>query len=154
VAQTQAALTIDELRPGDRVLIAETCTHHPIEEDIGRVKIPRWLEKHVGGNLEFTHVKGRDFPEDLAPYKLVIHCGACMWNRQEMMSRIRECQRQHVPITNYGLVIAMAQGILERALTPFPEALAAFHEAQAAKATCAAVDLAPGAAEMSAVLVN
>ncbi len=120
VVQTQAALTIDELRPGDHILIAETCTHHPIEEDIGRVKIPRWLEKHVGGKLEFTHVKGRDFPEDLSPYKLVIHCGACMWNRQEMMSRIHECQRQHVPITNYGLVIAMAQGILERALAPFP----------------------------------
>ena len=102
VAQTRAALTVDELRPGDKILIAESCTHHPIEEDIGRVKIPRWLEKYVGGKLEFTHVKGRDFPQDLSPYKLVIHCGACMWNRQEMMSRIRECQRQHVPITNYG----------------------------------------------------
>ena len=135
VAQTQAALTIDELHPGDKILIAETCTHHPIEEDIGRVKIPRWLEKHVGGKLEFTHVKGRDFPEDLSPYKLVIHFGACMWNRQEMMSRIRECQRQHVPITNYGLVIAMAQGNLERALAPFPEALAAFHQAQSNKAS-------------------
>jgi [FeFe] hydrogenase H-cluster maturation GTPase HydF len=140
VAQTQAALTVDELRPGDKILIAETCTHHPIEEDIGRVKIPRWLEKHVGGKLEFTHVKGRDLPEDLSPYKLVIHCGACMWNRQEMMSRIHECQRQHVPITNYGLVIAMAQGILERALAPFPEALAAFHQAQAAKSSAVMVN--------------
>ena len=154
VAQTQAALTIDELSPGDRILIAETCTHHPIEEDIGRVKIPRWLEKHVGGKLEFTHVKGRDFPQDLSPYKLVIHCGACMWNRQEMMSRIHECQRQHVPITNYGLVIAMAQGTLERALAPFPEALAAFREARAAKTACIAADLAPQAAERNAVLVN
>jgi len=134
VAQTHAALTIDELHPGDRILIAETCTHHPIEEDIGRVKIPRWLEKHVGGKLEFTHVKGRDFPEDLSPYKLVIHCGACIWNRQEMMSRIHECQRQQVPITNYGLVIALAQGNLERALAPFPEALAAFHQANATDA--------------------
>jgi [FeFe] hydrogenase H-cluster maturation GTPase HydF len=154
VAQTQAALTVEELRPGDRILIAETCTHHPIEEDIGRVKIPRWLEKHVGGKLEFTHVKGRDFPEDLSPYKLVIHCGACMWNRQEMMSRIRECQRQHAPITNYGLVIAMAQGILERALAPFPEALAAFHEARTAKSACVTLDLTPHAAEVNAVLVN
>jgi [FeFe] hydrogenase H-cluster maturation GTPase HydF len=154
IEQTQAALTIDELRPGDKVLIAETCTHHPIEEDIGRVKIPRWLEKHVGGKLEFTHVKGRDFPQDLSPYKLVIHCGACMWNRQEMMSRIRECQRQQVPITNYGLVIAMAQGNLERALAPFPEALAAFREARAAKAACPAVDPAPLAAGSNAVLVN
>jgi [FeFe] hydrogenase H-cluster maturation GTPase HydF len=154
VAQTQAALTVEELRPGDRILIAETCTHHPIEEDIGRVKIPRWLEKHVGGKLEFTHVKGRDFPEDLSPYKLVIHCGSCMWNRQEMMSRIRECQRQHAPITNYGLVIAMAQGILERALAPFPEALAAFHEARTAKSACVTLDLTPHAAEVNAVLVN
>jgi hypothetical protein len=77
-----------------------------------------------------------------------------MWNRQEMMSRIRECQRQHVPITNYGLVIAMAQGILERALQPFPEALAAFREARAAKAACPTVDPAPLAAGTNAVLVN
>lgn len=148
VAQTQAALAIDELCPGDKVLIAETCTHHPIEEDIGRVKIPRWLEKYVGGKLEFTYVKGRDFPQDLSPFKLVIHCGACMWNRQEMMSRIRECQRQHVPITNYGLVIAMAQGNLERALAPFPEALAAF------RATKTARVVAVQAPERTAVLVN
>ena len=154
VAQTLAALTIDDLRPGDRVLIAETCTHHPIEEDIGRVKIPRWLERHVGGALEFTHVKGRDFPQDLSPYKLVIHCGACMWNRQEMVSRIRECQRQSVPITNYGLVIAMAQGILERALEPFPEALAAYRKVQAAKTPLPALHAAASAAKARPALVN
>jgi [FeFe] hydrogenase H-cluster maturation GTPase HydF len=130
VAQTKAAVAVDELKPGDRILVAESCTHHPIEEDIGRVKIPRWLKKYVGGELEFTTVKGRDFPEDLSPYKLVIHCGACMWNRKEMMTRIRECHRQGVPITNYGLVIAYALGILERALEPFPEALAAYKEAR------------------------
>jgi [FeFe] hydrogenase H-cluster maturation GTPase HydF len=130
VAQTRAAVTVDQLRPGDKVLVAESCTHHPIEEDIGRVKIPRWLQKYVGGELEFTTVKGRDFPQDLSPYKLVIHCGACMWNRQEMISRIRECQRQGVPITNYGLVIAYSLGILERALEPFPEALAAYKDAR------------------------
>ena len=128
IAQTRAAVTIGSLRPGDNVLIAETCTHHPIEEDIGRVKIPRWLSRYVGGELEFTHVRGREFPQDLTPYKLVIHCGACMWNRQEMVSRIRECQRQGVPITNYGIVIAFAQGILERALEPFPAALSAYRE--------------------------
>ena len=130
VAQTRAAVTVDSLRPGDKVLVAESCTHHPIEEDIGRVKIPRWLGQYVGGALEFTSVKGRDFPEDLSPYKLVIHCGACMSNRQEMLSRIAECQRQGVPITNYGLVIAYSLGILERALEPFPEALAAYKEAR------------------------
>jgi [FeFe] hydrogenase H-cluster maturation GTPase HydF len=130
VAQTRAAVTVDSLRPGDKVLVAESCTHHPVEEDIGRVKIPRWLRQYVGGELEFTTVKGRDFPQDLSPYKLVIHCGACMVNRQEMMSRISECQQQGVPITNYGLVIAYALGILERALEPFPEALAAYKEAR------------------------
>jgi [FeFe] hydrogenase H-cluster maturation GTPase HydF len=130
VAQTKAAVTVDSLRPGDKVLVAESCTHHPIEEDIGRVKIPRWLKQYVGGELEFTSVKGRDFPMDLSPYKLVIHCGACMWNRQEMMSRVAECHRQGVPITNYGLVIAYALGILERALEPFPDALAAYKEAR------------------------
>ena len=128
VAQTRAAVAIDSLRPGDKVLIAETCTHHPVEEDIGRVRIPRWLNQYVGGELAFTYVRGREFPNDITPYKLVIHCGACMWNRQEMVGRIRECQRQGVPITNYGLVIAFAQGILERALEPFPVALAAYRE--------------------------
>jgi [FeFe] hydrogenase H-cluster maturation GTPase HydF len=128
VAQTRAAIAVERLQAGDRVLVAESCTHHPIEEDIGRVKIPRWLQKYVGGKLEFTTVKGHDFPEDLSPYKLVIHCGACMWNRKEMMSRIRECQRQGVPITNYGIVIAYSLGILERALEPFPAALKAYKE--------------------------
>jgi hypothetical protein len=131
VAQTRAVVAVEGLRPGDRVLIAEACTHHPTEEDIGRVKIPRWLEQVVGGGLAFTHVAGRDFPEDLSPYKLVIHCGACMWNRQEMLNRIRVCARQGVPLTNYGLVIAFAQGHLERALEPFPEALAAYRAALA-----------------------
>jgi [FeFe] hydrogenase H-cluster maturation GTPase HydF len=130
VAQTRDAVAVDLLQPGDKVLVAESCTHHPIEEDLGRVKIPRWLERYVGGKLDFTTVKGRDYPHNLAPYKLVIHCGACMWNRQEMMSRIGECHRQHVPITNYGLVIAYSLGILERALEPFPEALAAYREAR------------------------
>jgi [FeFe] hydrogenase H-cluster maturation GTPase HydF len=130
VAQTRAAVAVDSLRPGDKVLVAESCTHHPIEEDIGRVKIPRWLEQYIGGKLEFTTVKGHDFPKDLTPYKLVIHCGACMTNRREMLSRIRECHRQGVPITNYGLVIAYSLGILERALGPFPQALAAYKEAR------------------------
>jgi len=149
IVQTRAAVTIESLHPGDKVLIAETCTHHPIEEDIGRVKIPRWLNQYVGGELEFTHVRGREFPEDLSPYKLVIHCGACMWNRQEMLSRIRECQKQGVPITNYGIVIAFAQGILERALEPFPAALAAYREEQATRAVVQSP-----IAEEAAALVN
>lgn len=130
VAQVKATIAIDSLEPGDRVLVAESCTHHPVEEDIGRVKIPKWLQQYVGGPLQFTTVQGHDFPKDLSPYKLVIHCGACMWNRQEMLGRIHECQRQGVPITNYGLVIAYALGILERALGPFPAALQAYCEAR------------------------
>lgn len=129
LAQVQGALAIDSLRGGDRVLVAEACAHHPIGEDIGRVKIPRWLTQYVGAKVEFDHVQGRDFPEDLTPYKLVIHCGACMWNRRQMLSRILRCQQAGVPITNYGLTIAYSLGIFERALEPFPAALLAYRSA-------------------------
>lgn len=119
----RGAMTIEQLRPGDRVLIAESCTHHPIEDDIGRVKIPRWLTQYVGGELDFTTVQGRDFPADLSEYKLVIHCGGCMWNRRAMLSRIMHCRKAGTAITNYGLTIAYSLGIFERALGPFPGAL-------------------------------
>jgi [FeFe] hydrogenase H-cluster maturation GTPase HydF len=125
-AQVEGALAIEKLRSGDRVLIAEACTHHPIGEDIGRVKIPRWLTQYTGVKLEFVPMQGRDFPDDLADYKLVIHCGACMWNRRQMLSRILSCQRAGVPITNYGLTIAYSLGIFERALEPFPAAQARY----------------------------
>jgi [FeFe] hydrogenase H-cluster maturation GTPase HydF len=126
LAQVQGALAIENLRGGDRVLIAEACSHHPIGEDIGRVKIPRWLTQYTGAKLNFENLQGRDFPKDLADYKLVIHCGACMWNRREMLSRILKCQQAGVPITNYGLTIAYSLGIFERALQPFPAALEFF----------------------------
>ncbi len=122
----RGALAIDRLRPGDRVLVAEACSHHPIGEDIGRVKIPRWLTQYVGGKLEFTTTQGHDFPPDLGSYRLVIHCGACMQNRREVLSRILHCRRAGVPITNYGLTIAYSLGIFERALGPFPAALEAY----------------------------
>jgi [FeFe] hydrogenase H-cluster maturation GTPase HydF len=122
-AQVEGALAIEKLRAGDRVLIAEACTHHPIGEDIGRVKIPRWLTQYVGGKLEIAHVQGRDFPDDVTGIKLVVHCGACTFNRRAMLSRIERCRRQGVPITNYGLAIAFSLGIFERALGPFPAAL-------------------------------
>ncbi len=118
----RGAMKIDELRPGDRVLVAEACSHHPIGEDIGRVKIPRWLRQYVGGQLEFTTVQGHDFPEDVSDYRLIIHCGACMWNRREMLSRILRARQAKVPITNYGLTIAYSLGIFDRALSPFPAA--------------------------------
>lgn len=126
----RGALAIESLRPGDRVLVCESCSHHPIGEDIGRVKIPRWLTQYVGGKLEFTHVQGHGFPADLGQYRLVVHCGACMWNRREMLSRILHCQRAGVPITNYGLAIAYSLGIFERALAPFPDALEAYRQYQ------------------------
>jgi len=128
--QVRGALAIESLKPGDRVLVAEACSHHPIGDDIGRVKIPRWLQQYVGGELAFDTVQGHDFPDDLSPYRLVIHCGACMWNRREMLSRILRCKQQGVPITNYGVVIAYSLGILDRALQPFPAALEAWREAQ------------------------
>lgn len=124
------ALAIDTLRPRDRVLVCEACSHHPIGEDIGRVKIPRWLTQYVGGKLEFTHVQGHDFPADIGSYRMVIHCGACMWNRREMLSRILHCQKAGVPITNYGLAIAFSLGVLERALAPFPDALETYRSAR------------------------
>ncbi|MCK5844066.1 MAG: [FeFe] hydrogenase H-cluster maturation GTPase HydF, partial [Victivallales bacterium] len=94
------ARAIEDLRPGDKVLVAEACTHHPIGEDIGRVKIPRWLTQYVGGKLNFTSIQGHDFPKDLSEYKLVIHCGSCTFNPRMLMSRLLECKRQNVPITN------------------------------------------------------
>jgi len=111
--------TIDQLKPGDKVLIAEACTHHPIADDIGRVKIPHWLSEYVGGELFFTHYQGHDFPEDLSHYKLVIQCGSCMLNRREVLSRIWLCKQASVPVTNYGLAIAWSLGIFERATAPF-----------------------------------
>jgi [FeFe] hydrogenase H-cluster maturation GTPase HydF len=128
MTQVEGTMAVDALNPGDRVLVAEACSHHPIGEDIGRVKIPRWLNQYVGGELNFTTVQGHDFPSDLSPYRLVIHCGACAINRREVLNRILRCRNAGVPITNYGLVIAYSLGIFERALGPFPAALARYHQ--------------------------
>lgn len=119
----RGAMAIDQLKAGDKVLIAEACSHHPIGEDIGTVKIPRWLTQYVGGKLEIDSARGRDFPANISDYKLIIHCGACMWNRREMLSRIMKARQLGIPITNYGLTIAYSLGIFERALQPFPAAL-------------------------------
>jgi len=129
----QGALAIEDLRPGDRVLVAEACSHHPIADDIGRVKIPRWLRQYVGGELHFTTVQGHDFPDDLPEYQLVVHCGACMWNRREVLTRMLRCRRAGVPIANYGMTIAYTLGIFDRALEPFPDALATYRTLRAAR---------------------
>lgn len=128
IKQVEGAMAVDTLKAGDKILVAEACSHHPIGEDIGRVKIPRWLTQYVGGKLEFVHYQGHDFPEDLPTFKLVIHCGACTMNRREMQTRIRRAADAGVPITNYGLVIAYSLGIFERALGPFPAALEAYRK--------------------------
>jgi [FeFe] hydrogenase H-cluster maturation GTPase HydF len=125
----RGALAIERLRPGDRVMVCEACTHHAIGDDIGRVKIPRWLRQYVGGDMEFVHYQGHDFPQELDGVDLVIHCGACVHNRREMLSRILRCRRAGVPIANYGLTIAYTLGIFERALEPFPAARAVYEQA-------------------------
>jgi len=130
----RGALAIDSLKPGDRIAVAEACSHHPVAEDLDRLKIPRWLGEHVGGALEVEPVMGRDFVDDPGRYKLVIHCGACMLTRREMLARIFACQRAGVPITNYGMAIAYRLGIFERALQPFPAAIQAYREAKSARA--------------------
>jgi len=117
----EGALAIDGLNPGDSVLISEACTHHPIGNDIGRVQIPKMLARRVGHKIDINVVAGHDFPDNLAKYSLVIHCGSCMFNRREVLSRIMQCSRAGVPITNYGITLAHCLGILRRALAPFPE---------------------------------
>ena len=126
----KGAAAIDTLTSGDRVLIAESCSHHALEDDIGRVKIPRWLRQYTGAALEIDSCAGRDFPDNLADYKLVIQCGGCMNNRAEMLSRLQRCAGAGVPITNYGLAISQTQGVLKRALSPFPAALSAYERVQ------------------------
>jgi len=128
VEQAKGAAHIEALKPGDKVLIAEACTHHPIEDDIGRVKIPRWLRQYVGGDLQIDVYAGRDYPENLKEYKLVIHCGGCVLNRREMLTRIQMAKEARVPITNYGVCISFLQGVIRRTLSPFPAALMAFEK--------------------------
>ncbi len=115
----KGAQKLDDLKLGDKILIAEACTHHPIGDDIGRVKIPNWINKRIGGKINYDIFSGHNFPENLEQYKLIIHCGACMLNRREVLSRIYEVRSQGKPITNYGMAIAYLHDKLERALEPF-----------------------------------
>lgn len=127
VEEAKGAAAVARLRSGDRVLIAESCSHHAMEDDIGRVKIPRWLRRYTGFPVDINVCSGRDYPANLADYDLVIHCGACMLTRREMLVRIEQAGARGVPITNYGLCISFLHGVLDRVLSPFPDALEAFH---------------------------
>ncbi len=114
---------LEKIKKGDKLLIAEACSHHAIEDDIGRVKIPRWIRQYVGVDIVIDTYAGRDYPKNLSEYKLIIHCGACMLTRREMLFRIHKAREAGVAITNYGVCIAYVQGVLERVLSPFPASL-------------------------------
>lgn len=115
------ARAIDDLKDGDTVLISEGCTHHRQCEDIGTVKIPKWLKEYTKKDINIKTTSGTDFPKELSEFKLVIHCGGCMLNEREMKYRINFCKEQGVPITNYGIAISYMKGILERSIKIFPE---------------------------------
>ena len=117
-AFVKGAEAIEDLKDGDKVLILESCTHHAIEDDIGRVKIPNLLKKKTGKNLIIENYAGHDFP-DISEYSLIVHCGACMTNRREVLSRILIANEKNIPITNYGITISYCLGILPRALKIF-----------------------------------
>lgn len=119
----KGAAGLNKLKDGDKVLISEGCTHHRQCEDIGTVKIPRWIERYTGKKLVYEWSSGTEFPEDLSDYSLVVHCGGCMLNEREMKYRQKQAGRQGIPMTNYGILISCTQGILKRSLMPFPEIL-------------------------------
>lgn len=121
---------VGRLGSGDRVLIAESCSHHPTDDDIGRKKIPAWVEAHLGCSLQWTVYSGPDYPKELSSYSLIAHCGGCMLNRRAMLSRIAKAREAGVPITNYGVLISEAFGHADRVLSPFPRALEAYRTAK------------------------
>lgn len=113
------AMALEKLQDGDRVLMAEACVHHPIGNDIGRVQIPKRISLFAGKKLHFDFVQGSDYPDDLSPYRLIVHCGGCVFNRRSMLHRIQEARSQGVAVTNYGVLLARMAGVLERAIKPF-----------------------------------
>jgi [FeFe] hydrogenase H-cluster maturation GTPase HydF len=120
----KGAKALDHLTDGDTLLISEGCTHHRQCEDIGTVKLPRWILEHTGRQIQFAFTSGTEFPDDLSPYKLVLHCGGCMLNEREMKYRVKCALDQNVPMTNYGILIAHINGILKRSVAMFPQAAA------------------------------
>jgi len=119
---------IERLAPGDKVLIVEGCTHHRQSDDIGKVKIPRWIRQIAGGDIQFEWASGACYPKDITEYAVIVHCGGCMLGRREMQYRVEKAREQGVFITNYGVLIAYVMGILPRALEPFPAAKLALNE--------------------------
>lgn len=117
----QGVTALDSLEDGDKILIGEGCTHHRQCDDIGTVKLPRWIKEYTGKNPEFIFTSGTEFPLNLSPYKMIIHCGACMLNEREMQYRIKCTADQNIPFTNYGITIAYINGILKRTVEPFPQ---------------------------------
>ncbi|MDO4339726.1 MAG: [FeFe] hydrogenase H-cluster maturation GTPase HydF [Eubacteriales bacterium] len=122
-SSVRGVAALETLEDGDKILIAEGCTHHRQCDDIGTFKLPNWIRQYTGKNPEFTFTSGTEFPDDVTSYKMVVHCGGCMLNEREMKYRIACCNDQGVPITNYGILIAQVTGILKRSLEPFPEIL-------------------------------
>ncbi len=129
IALAQGCAALSRLQDGDRVLILETCSHHPQKDDIGRVKIPRWLREKTGKDLRIDIAVGKDIPDDFTPYKVLIQCGGCVVTRRHMLSRLAQANAQHIPMTNYGMTISFLQGLIERVLKAHPEALAAYRAA-------------------------
>ena len=117
----QGVTALDSLEDGDKILVGEGCTHHRQCDDIGTVKLPRWIKEYTGKNPEFIFTSGTEFPLNLSPYKMIIHCGACMLNEREMQYRIKCAADQNIPFTNYGITIAYINGILKRTVEPFPQ---------------------------------
>ena len=116
----KGASALETLEDGDTVLISEGCTHHRQCDDIGSVKLPRWIRQYTGKEPEFVFSSGTEFPADLSPYKMIVHCGGCMLNEREMKYRLACAKDQNIPMTNYGILIAYIQGILKRSVEPFP----------------------------------
>jgi len=128
VEMAKGAAALQTLKDGDKVLIAEACTHHASADDIGRVKLPRWVREFCKKDVEIKYVHGQDFTEDLSKYKVIIHCGGCTLNRKGMLARLNKAVAKNVPMTNYGIAISVMHGVIEKTLEVFPEALKAYKE--------------------------
>lgn len=126
VEMARGAAALNNLKDGDKILIAEGCTHHATADDIGRVKLPKWIAEYSKKNVEIKYVSGQDYPKDLKDYKVIIHCGGCTLNRKGMLSRLNKALEAGIPITNYGISISVFNGVIEKVLEVFPEALSVY----------------------------